>query len=152
MSFRATFEEFRLHVRQFNWLTFIAIICVAVTSGVIIWLSFTLTEILAAPDWCARAINAEKLATVRATSAIEGCMDLLMLQVKALAMNSHIYAGTLALALLVLVVVVIAKARLDLQVAKDGAKAAITEQPQPVEVVNPPDQPVPVQSAEEPRA
>ena len=122
-------EDFKLHVRQFNWLTAFALLLVGGACGfigVMIWRS---TGILAAPDWCARAINAEKLAGSRTTSAIEGCMDLLKQQVGAVAINSHIFAGTIAVSLLVLVVVVVAKARLDLAVARGEAKINVGSDP-----------------------
>ena len=123
-----------------------ALLCVAVTTGFIIYMQVALTEILAAPDWCARAINAEKLAVTRSTSAIESCVSLLDKQVGSLALNSHIFAGIIALSLLVLIVIVVAGARLDLEASKEGVKAKMgRDDAVPVEVVNAPTDPVPVE-------
>lgn len=102
-----------------------ALVCVAVTSVFIMWMSFKLIDILSAPDWCARAINAEKLSTGRATSSVELCKDLLLKQVSSLATNSHIYAGTIALCLLVLIVIVIAGGKLSFQASKSGVSANV---------------------------
>lgn len=122
-------RDLRLHVRQFNWLTAFALIFAAGACSFIAYMTIRSTDILAAPDWCARAINAEKLSQARSTSAIEGCMDLLRAQVSAVATNSHIYALTIAVSLLVLIVVVVAKARLDLAVAKGELKTTIGGDP-----------------------
>lgn len=88
-------------------------------------MSKKLIDILSAPDWCARAINAEKLTTGRATSSVELCKELLLKQVGSLAMNSHIYAGTIALCLLVLIVIVIAGGKLSFQATKEGVSANV---------------------------
>lgn len=110
------FDELRLHFRQFNWLTFFALICVASTSVFMMFMATKLTDTLASPDWCARAIRAEQLSGMRSASS---CITLLSLQLKSLSVDNHIYAVTMAVCLAVLVVVVLAKARLDLQAAKD---------------------------------
>lgn len=106
-----------------NKIAAFALLCVAVTTGFVIYMQVALTEILAAPDWCARAINAEKLAQTRSTSAIESCVSLLDKQVGSLALNSHIFAGIIALSLLVLIVIVVAGAKLDLKASRDGIDA-----------------------------
>lgn len=115
-------DEIKAHVRQFNWLTAMALACVAVTSAFIMVMAWKLTETIAAPDWCARAIKAEQLSGERASSS---CVDLLMVQVKSLAVDNHIYAVTLAVCLGVLVVVVLAKAKLDIEVTKEGLKSKV---------------------------
>lgn len=102
-----------------------ALLCVAVTSGFVMWMSYRLTDILAAPEWCARAINAERLATDRATSSVELCKELLFRQVGSLATNSHIYAGVIALCLLVLIVIVIAGGEVSFSANKSGVTANI---------------------------
>ena len=102
-----------------------AVITVAVTSIFVMAMAWWLTTILAAPDWCARAINAEKLSAVRSTSEFGGCKDLLFKQVGSIALNSHIYAGITALCLLVLIVIVIAGGKLSFTANKDGVTANI---------------------------
>lgn len=107
-----------------------ALICVAATSAFIMWMSYRLVEILSAPDWCARAINAERLSATRATSSLELCKELLLKQVGSLAINSHIYAGVIALCLLVLIVIVIAGGKLSFQASKDGVSANVGKEVQ----------------------
>lgn len=113
-------------IRQFNWLTFFAILCVAVSSGFIMFMATKLTNTLASPDWCARAMKAEQLSGTRNSSS---CIDLLTIQVKSLAVDNHIYSVTLAVCLAVLVVVVLAKARLDLEASKAGGKISVGSEP-----------------------
>ncbi len=102
-----------------------ALVVVTATSAFVMGMSYWLTTILAAPDWCARAINGEKLTGGRATSAIEGCRDLLFKQVGSLATNSHIFAGVIAMCLLVLMVIVIAGGRLSFSASKTGVTANV---------------------------
>ena len=105
-----------------------ALLCVAVSTGFVIYMQVRLTNILAAPDWCARAINAEKLAQTRSTSAIESCVSLLDKQVGSLALNSHIFAGIIALCLLVLMVIVVAGGRLSFSASREGINADISSE------------------------
>ncbi len=102
-----------------------AVLVVAVISGYIMWMGWRLVEILSAPDWCARAINAEKLSSSRVVTSVELCKDLLLKQIGALATNSHIYAGVVALCLLTLIVIVIAGGKLSVSASKSGVNANI---------------------------
>jgi uncharacterized iron-regulated membrane protein len=106
-----------------------ALICVAVSSAFVMWQQYRVTNILAAPDWCIRAINAEKLSTVRTESAFERCVQLLDKQVGSLAISNHIYAGIIALCLLVLMVIVVAGGRLKFRASKDEVEADISRDP-----------------------
>lgn len=136
-----------------NTIRTFALICVAVTTAFIMGMSYWLTTILAAPDWCGRAINAEKLSAARADSAVELCKDLLLEQVNALANNSHIYSGSIALCLVALMLIVVAGGRLSFSASKAGVAANMSRDdpgdadPTPVTVVNPPSQPVPTTEA-----
>lgn len=102
-----------------------ALLCVGISSGFVMFMQYRLTDILSAPDWCVRAINAEKLSTPRSSSAFESCVSLLDKQVGSLATSNHIYAGIIALCLLVLIVIVIAGGKLDFEVGKDSVKVKI---------------------------
>ena len=99
-----------------------ALVVVAVTSAFILYMNWKLTNILAAPDWCARAISAEKLAKARDQTS---CGELLLKQVGSLAINNHIYAGVIALCLLALMVIVVAAGNISFSVSKSGASANI---------------------------
>lgn len=139
-----------------NTIRTFALICVAITSLFIMAMSYWLTTILAAPDWCGRAINAEKLSTARETSTVELCKDLLLEQVNALANNSHIYSFSIALCLVALMLIVVAGGRLSFSASKAGVSGNIARDdpgdvdPTPVTVVNPPSQPVPTTEAKPP--
>lgn len=111
-----------------RWIIIFALIVVSVTIAFIAYQQVALTGILSAPDWCARAINAEKLSEVRQTSS---CGELLLKQVSAIALNSHIYAGTMALCLLVLIVIVVAQGQLAFSASKTGLSGNIGRNAQP---------------------
>lgn len=102
-----------------------ALLCVAVTTAFVIFMVVKLTNILAAPDWCSRAINSERLQQVRSESTIGTCSDLLLKQVGSLALNSHIFVGIIALCLLVLIVIVVAGGKLDFSGGKDGVTVRV---------------------------
>lgn len=110
-----------------KWLHIFGLLCVAVTSAYLIYLSSRLVDILAARDWCAQAIGADKATNglPGGVDALTACVGLLTLQVKALAMDSHIAIGTLALCLAVLVVVVIANARIEGKAGPEGLSGGI---------------------------
>lgn len=76
------------------------------------------TSILANESWCGRAIQAEKLAGERKDTS---CGDLLRVQLKAVALNSHIDAVGHQIALLSLMIMVLAGGNLALNISKAGA-------------------------------
>lgn len=137
-----------------NTIRTFALVCVAFALLFIVGMSYWLTTILAAPDWCGRALNAEKLSSARATSAVELCKDLLMEQVSAIATNSHIYAFAIALVLIALMLIVVAGGRLSFAASKTGVSANLSRDdpgddppPTPVVVTNPASNPVPTTEA-----
>ena len=87
-----------------------ALICVAVTSAYVMWQGWRLVDILAAPTWCSRAINASNEGD-QPEFAVSGCFSLLKDQVAALAVTTHIYAGVIAFCLAALMVIVVANGR-----------------------------------------
>lgn len=104
-----------------------ALLCIAVTSAFLIYMSYLLTTILSARDWCFTAIGADKVSTgsMGSMDTLTACVGLLTLQIKALSLNSHIVTGTMALALAVLVIVVLANARVQGKVGPGGAEGSI---------------------------
>ena len=106
-----------------------ALICVAVTTVFVLAMNWWITNILAAPDWCARAVKAEQLSPGRQTSS---CGELLLKQVGSLAINNHIYAGIVALCLLVLIVIVVANGQLSFSANKSGVSANVGHDAPPV--------------------
>ncbi len=122
-----------------------ALIVVAITSAFIMVMVVWSTIILASPDWCGRSVGAEKASPGRTLDGLRACINLMGDQISALAWNSHIYAGTIALCLLVLMVIVIAGGHVSFSANKSGVSGDIGQNAVPVEVVNKPEHPVPVE-------
>lgn len=100
-------ESLRTHpIRAF------ALLCVAVTSGFLAYLALRLIGTLSSPSWCSTALQAERITAKETFVGLTACVDLLKIQLSALALNSQIVIGTFALCLGVLVVIVIAGARI----------------------------------------
>jgi hypothetical protein len=102
-----------------------ALVATALTSGIVAGFGWWLIKILAAPDWCERAIGAADAAQARPDASVQACFGLLNKQVDALALNSHFAIGTLALCLAVLVVIVMAGGRLSFKASKSGIETEI---------------------------
>jgi hypothetical protein len=102
-----------------------ALIATILTSGVVAGFGWWLISILAAPDWCDRAVGAAEDAQARPEASVSACFGLLNKQVDALALNSHFAIGTLALCLAVLVVIVMAGGRLSFKASKSGIEADV---------------------------
>lgn len=100
-----------------------ALVATFLTSGAVVYFGWWLISLLAAPDWCDRAIGAAKDAQARPEFSVNGCFQLLNKQVDALALNSHFAIGTLAMCLAVLVVIVMAGGRLSFKADKTGLQA-----------------------------
>lgn len=107
-----------------NPISAFAILCVACTAAFLGYMTVWQTEILASPTWCAKALGAEKVAPgqtyQQALEALKSCNSLLMVQVQAIATDSHINHSAFALVLVVLIVVVIAGARLAFKLSEKG--------------------------------
>jgi hypothetical protein len=128
-----------------NPIRFFAVICVAVTSAFVMYMSYVLIQILASPEWCGKALQAEKISSQN-FGGLTACIDLLKIQLGSLATNSYIFGGVVALCLLTLNVIVIAGGRLSLAVSKAGLSTnmeADDVEALPVAVVNTPSAPVP---------
>lgn len=87
-----------------------ALVCVAVTSTFVMAMGWWLVNILAAPNWCNRAVSAANKGD-QPEFAVTGCFSLLKDQVAALALTGHIYAGVIAFCLAALMVIVVANGR-----------------------------------------
>lgn len=131
-------------MRLINPIRLVAVICVAVTSAYVMFMGYHLSEILASPGWCGKALQAEKISSQN-FGGLTACVDLLKIQLNALARVSLVYSGTIALCLLTLIVIVIAKAKLDAALPGGGNinMAPADAEPIPVTVTNAPSEPVP---------
>lgn len=112
---------------KFNIIRAVAIACVAVTSGYIMWMGYILNTTLSGPSWCATALGAGKASTADGTpvKGLEACVGLLTIQLKSVSTNSHILFGVIALCLAVLIVIVIADGHLYFKGSKDGVETDI---------------------------
>ncbi len=128
-----------------NPIRLFAVLCVAVTSGFVMYMSKQLLDTLSGPGWCRTALGAEKVSSTDGTiKGLDACVGLLTIQLKSLANNSYIFGGVIALCLLTLIVIVIAGARLDFKAGATGVEANIDQLGSvPVTVTNAPSDPVP---------
>jgi hypothetical protein len=95
-----------------NPIRLFALFCVAVTSAFFGYLAWWLITIISSPDWCGRAMQAERITPGSTFVGLTACIDILKMQVSTLGKTLLIVIGTFALCLGVLVVIVIAGARL----------------------------------------
>lgn len=94
---------------------------VIITSAFVMWMAYTITQTLSGPGWCRTALGADKATSNDGTiRGLEACVNLLTIQLKSLATNSHILFGIVALCLGVLVVIVLAGARLSGKIPGGG--------------------------------
>lgn len=129
MSFWRTF----LQTIARNPISFFAVFCVAATATFLGYMTSRMADVLESPKWCSTAIDAERISPGSTYVGLTTCVDLLKIQLQAMATGFHISVGSYALTLLVLIVVVIAGARasakigpdgLDFDVSRDATKAA----------------------------
>lgn len=97
-----------------------ALLCVAVTTAYVMYMGVRHTDILSGPGWCNRTLQADKMAAASNFDALQSCIGLLSIQLKAIALDSHIYAGVVALCLLALMVIVVAGGHLSFAASKEG--------------------------------
>ena len=124
----AAIRRWRDYVWQ-NPIQVFAMFCVACTAAFLGFISWRLIQTLSSPQWCANALQAERISPGNTFVGLTSCMDLLKIQLQTLATNSHIAIGAFALSMVVLVVIVIAGAKLsgrafgnELNIEKDDAK------------------------------
>ena len=109
-----------------------ALVCVAITSFYVMYVGWELIKILSGPSWCAKALGAEKASsTTETVKGLDACVDLLTIQLKSLATNSHIMFGVIALCLLVLMVLVIAGGYVNISFSKSGGTVGIGREKTP---------------------
>lgn len=156
---RVTLWRTLLNTLAKNPISFFAVLCVACTALFLGYMVVWQTSILSSPSWCAKAMGAEKIApgqTVAQTlEALKSCNNLLMVQLEALAADSHIDHSAFALVLVFLIVVVVAGARASWKLSKAGFEGTVErddpgDPPTPVIVTNAPTQPVPTAEAPKP--
>lgn len=122
MSFWRSFLESTLIK---NPISTFAVMCVAATGIYLGVLTNRMVGVLDSPDWCGRAVQAEKIVPSNTFQGLTTCNELLKIQLQSLATGLHISLGTFALTLLVLVVVVIAGARASFKIDETGVSGNV---------------------------
>jgi hypothetical protein len=113
-------------------ISFFAVFCVACTAAFLGFMTHRLLDVLESSDWCGKAIQAEKISPGSTYVGLTTCVDLLKIQLGAVATGFHIGLGAYAFSLVVLIVVVVAGARasgkmpggIEFNVGKEAEKAA----------------------------
>lgn len=93
-----------------NPISAFAVLCVAATAGFLGYMTHRFVDVLESEAWCGRAIQAERISAEN-FSGLTACVELLTIQLSAMATGLHISVGSFALTLLVLIVIVVAGAR-----------------------------------------
>lgn len=121
-----TFWRSLLQTLAKNPISTFAVLCVAATGLFLAYMVIWQTNILSSPDWCNRAMNAEKLAETSRLDAALACVGLQKVQIEALAFDSHINHSTFAIIIIVLIVVVIAGARASWKLSTSGLEGSVS--------------------------
>jgi hypothetical protein len=103
-----------------NPISFFAVVCVASAAWLLYVITDRLLDVLESPQWCAKAIQAEKITPGNSFKGLESCLELLKMQLASLGTGFHIALGAFAFSLIVLVVVVVAGARASGKVGTSG--------------------------------
>lgn len=135
-----------------NPISTFAVLCVAATAAFLGYMSDRLLTVLESADWCGKAIQAEKISPGSTYVGLTTCVELLKIQLSAVATGFHIGLSAYAFSLVVLIVVVVAGARasgklpggIQFDVSRDDPG---DPEPTPVVVTNPPSKPVPTTEA-----
>lgn len=105
-----------------NPISFFAVFCVACTAAFLGFMAHRLLTVLESSDWCGKAIQAEKISPGQTYVGLTTCVDLLKIQLQAVATGFHIGLGAYAFVLIVLIVVVVAGARASGKVNATGVE------------------------------
>lgn len=109
-----------------NPISFVAVLSVACTAGFLGYMTHRMADVLESPSWCSTAIQAEKVSPGSTYVGLTTCVELLKIQLEAMATGFHISVGSFALTLIFLIVVVIAGARASFKLSKDGISGDIS--------------------------
>jgi hypothetical protein len=99
------------HMIAKNPISTFAVLCVAAIAAFLGYMSDRLLTVLESSSWCGKAIQAEKISPGTTYVGLTTCVDLLKIQLGAIATGFHIGLGAYAFSLIVLIVVVVAGAR-----------------------------------------
>lgn len=115
-----------LHTIARNPISAFAVLSVAVTAAFLGYMTLRMSNVLESPSWCSTAIQAEKVSPGSTYVGLTTCVELLKIQLEAMATGFHISVGSFALTLIVLIVVVIAGAKANFKAGKDGIEGSVS--------------------------
>jgi hypothetical protein len=111
-----------------NPISLFAVLCVSCTAAYLGWLTYRLMLVLESPAWCAKAIQAEKVSPGSTYVGLTTCVELLKIQLQAVATGFHISTGGFVFVLIVLIVVVVAGARASGKLGSSGLEFDMSRQ------------------------
>jgi hypothetical protein len=103
-----------------NPISTFAVLCVASTAAFLGYMTLRMAGVLESAGWCGKAIQAEKISPGSTYVGLTTCVELLTIQLSAIATGFHISVGAFAFSLIVLVVIVIAGARASGKIGATG--------------------------------
>lgn len=129
-----------------------AVLCVMATGAFLGYITLDLLGVIKSPEWCAKALQAEKITPGKTFLDLTACVDLLKLQLNALSRGLLISISSYGLVLIVLIVVVVAGAKASFQANEKGISGSVGRDdgkpPTPVVIEQPENDPVPVAPVE----
>jgi hypothetical protein len=108
-----------------NPISTFAVGCVAATGVYLAYMTNRMAGVLESSGWCAKAIQAEKISPGSTYVGLTTCVELLKIQLQAIATGFHISVGSFALTLIVLIVVVIAGAHATFKAGSGGIEGSV---------------------------
>jgi hypothetical protein len=114
-----------LHTLARNPISLFAVLCVAATGVYLAYMTNRMAGVLESSGWCAKAIQAEKISPGSSYVGLTTCVELLKVQLQAIATGFHISVGSFALTLIVLIVVVIAGAHATFKAGSSGIEGSV---------------------------
>lgn len=108
-----------------NPISTFAVFCVAATGVYLAYMTDRMASVLESSGWCAKAIQAERISPGTTYVGLTTCVDMLKIQLQAIATGFHISVGSFALTLIVLIVVVIAGAHATFKAGSDGIEGSV---------------------------
>lgn len=123
-----TFWRTLLQTLAKNPISTFAVLCVACTAAFLGYMTLRMAGVLESASWCAKAIQAERISPGSTYVGLTTCVELLTIQLSAIATGFHISVGAFAFSLIVLVVIVIAGARASFKVGPTGIAGDVSRE------------------------
>jgi lysylphosphatidylglycerol synthetase-like protein (DUF2156 family) len=111
-----------------NPISLFAVICVACTAAWLGYMSYRLLAVVESTEWCAKAIQAERITPGNTFVGLIGCIDILKIQLGGVVNGFYIALTAFAFSLIVLVVVVVAGARANFKLGKEGVEGSVSRE------------------------